>query len=51
MLQHHVHPEQGEFWDNEGTYKRQFILQEAKAMVTSLPKDVKEGEQHGSVRI
>ncbi len=47
----HVHPTQGEFWDNQGVAKIQFMFETAKAYVTGTTPVTKEGEQHGFVRL
>ncbi|MGB8167900.1 MAG: pyridoxamine 5'-phosphate oxidase family protein [Chthoniobacteraceae bacterium] len=46
-----VHPDEGEFWDNEGVNKVRYIFQAAKAYVTGTTPAVAEGEQHGRVRL
>ena len=47
----HVTPDCGEFWDNKGLNKLQLMFQAAKAYAGGTALEVKEGEQHGSVRL
>ena len=44
-----VVPEDGEYWDNEGTNKFKYLFEAAKSYVTGHVPEVKEGEQHGRV--
>ncbi len=44
-----VRPEEGEFWDNEGTNKIKYLLGAVKAYATGTTPEIKEGEQHGHV--
>lgn len=42
-------PEQGEYWDNEGFRKIEYLFSAAKAYATGTTPEIKEGEQHGKV--
>ncbi len=44
-----VRPEEGEYWDNEGTNKMKYIFGAVKAYVTHSTPEIAEGEQHGRV--
>lgn len=46
-----VRTEEGEFWDNEGFNKIKYLFESAKAYATGTTPKVKEGEQHGVVRL
>ncbi len=46
-----VRPEQGEFWDNEGFNKLDYLFQTAKAYVTGTTPEIDEGKQHGRVQL
>ena len=46
-----VEPEEGEYWDQQGMKKIQYLFQSAKALATGTEPKVEEGEQHGRVRL
>jgi general stress protein 26 len=46
-----VTPDEAEFWDNEGLNKMSYLLESAKAYVSGTKPRVKEGEEHGFVRL
>ena len=47
----HVRPLHGEYWDNQGANKIQFLFEAAKAYITGTTPEMKEGEDHGFVRL
>ncbi|RYD69240.1 MAG: general stress protein [Verrucomicrobiaceae bacterium] len=46
-----VEPHEGEYWDQEGTNKLQYLFQAAKAYATGTRPKIEEGEQHGKTRL
>ena len=46
-----VRPEQGEFWDNQGTKRYRYLWEAAKAYVTGTTPDADDGELHGTVKL
>ncbi len=46
-----VRPDEGEFWDNEGFNKIQYLFETAKAYATGKTPEIEEGEQHGRVKL
>ena len=46
-----VQPEEGEYWDNEGSNKIKYLFETVKAYATGTKPEIKEGEQHGRVQM
>lgn len=44
-----VRPQEGEYWDNEGTNKIKYLFEAVKAYTTGRTLEVAEGEPHGHV--
>jgi general stress protein 26 len=47
----HVRGEQAEYWDNTGAKGLTYIYRAIKAVVTGTKPEIKEGEQHGQLRL
>ncbi len=47
----HVVLEQGEYWDNTGLNRFNYVYQSIKALVTGTTPEVEEGKQHGHVKL
>lgn len=43
--------EQGEYWDNTGLNRITYLYQTIKAIVTGTTPEIKQGEQHGEVKL
>jgi hypothetical protein len=46
-----VHPEEGEYWDNEGFKKVMYLLETAKAYAKGERPHIEDGEQHAKVAL
>lgn len=46
-----IQPTMGEYWDNGGIRKIEFLFDTLKAYVTGTTPKIQEGEQHGVVRL
>lgn len=46
----HVVGDQGEYWDNTGINRVNYVYQAIKAIVTGTTPDLREGDQHGQVK-
>ena len=46
-----VQPEEGEYWDNEGSNKIKYLFETVRAHATGTKPEIKEGEQHGRVQM
>lgn len=46
----HIIPQRAEYWDNTGYNKAKYLFQAVKAYVTGTKPEVKNEEQHGTVR-
>ncbi len=46
-----VEPHEGEYWDQQGTNKLQYLFQSAKAYATGTRPNIEEGDQHAKVRL
>ena len=46
-----IRPEDGEFWDNEGFNKVSYLFETAKAYMKGTTPGIKEGDQHGRVKL
>ena len=46
-----VKAERGEYWDNRGMNGIRYLYQAVTAYATGTTPDIKEGEQHGTVRL
>lgn len=47
----HVRGERAEYWDNTGLNRLSYLFQSLKAAATGTTPEIKEGEQHGTVRL
>ena len=47
----HVTGEQAEYWDNTGANRFRYLYQSVKALVKGTTPEIKEGEQHGNVKL
>lgn len=47
----HVIIEQGEYWDNSGANRFTYAYQAVKAIVTGATPDMREGVQHGQIKL
>jgi general stress protein 26 len=47
----HVKGEQGEYWDNTGLKRLNYVYKTIKAIVSGTTPEVAEGEQHGRVKL
>jgi general stress protein 26 len=47
----HVLGDQGEYWDNSGLKSLSYLYQSIKAVATGTTPEVREGDQHGNVRL
>lgn len=43
--------EQGEYWDNSGLNRITYLYQTIKAIVTGIVPEIKQGDQHGEVKL
>jgi general stress protein 26 len=46
-----VHIRDAEYWDNQGIKGIRYLFEAAKAYATGTTPDIREGEQHGKVRL
>jgi general stress protein 26 len=46
-----VEPQEGEYWDQEGTNKLQYLFESARAYATGTRPKIEEGDQHGKVQL
>lgn len=47
----HIKSDEAEYWDNTGTNRFRYLYQSLKALVTKSTPEIKEGEQHGKVKL
>jgi general stress protein 26 len=47
----HVVGEQGEYWDNTGLKQFTYVYQTVKAIMTGTTPNVREGDQHGQLKL
>lgn len=51
LLLIYIHPEEAEYWDNQGFKGIHYAFQAVKAYATGTRPQIKEGEQHGKVNL